>query len=384
MIVRHQTSESVTEGHPDKVCDQVSDAILDTCLADDPHARVAVETLACGNDLTIAGEVTTTAALDVERVARDVMRRIGYVCPALGFDSATCSVHQLIHAQSPDIAQGVERGRELGAGDQGIMYGYACDETPTLMPASVALAHALARRLADARHGHELSWLRPDGKTQVSCGFDENGRPVALESVLVSAQHDDDVSQREVVEGVLERVVLPVVGRMLTPETRVLVNPTGRFVLGGPAGDTGLTGRKIIVDTYGGVAHHGGGAFSGKDPTKVDRTGAYMARKVAKDIVAAHLATRCEVSVAYAIGQIEPVMVNVETFGTGRVEARELERAVRAAYPLTVSGMIAELDLTRPQFLKTAAYGHFGREGEGFAWEERDPGRIRSTLRRVW
>ena len=384
MIVRHQTSESVTEGHPDKVCDQVSDAILDTCLADDPHARVAVETLACGNDLTIAGEVTTTAALDVERVARDVMRRIGYVCPALGFDSATCSVHQLIHSQSPDIAQGVERGRELGAGDQGIMYGYACDETPTLMPASVALAHALARRLADARHGHELSWLRPDGKTQVSFGFDENGRPVALESVLVSAQHDDDVSQREVVEGVLERVVLPVVGRMLTPETRVLVNPTGRFVLGGPAGDTGLTGRKIIVDTYGGVAHHGGGAFSGKDPTKVDRTGAYMARKVAKDIVAAHLATRCEVSVAYAIGQIEPVMVNVETFGTGRVEARELERAVRAAYPLTVSGMIAELGLTRPQFLKTAAYGHFGREGEGFAWEERDPGRIRSALRRAW
>ena len=384
MIVRHQTSESVTEGHPDKVCDQVSDAILDTCLADDPHARVAVETLACGNDLTIAGEVTTTAALDVERVARDVMRRIGYVCPALGFDSATCSVHQLIHAQSPDIAQGVERGRELGAGDQGIMYGYACDETPTLMPASVALAHALARRLADVRHGHELSWLRPDGKTQVSFGFDENGRPVALESVLVSAQHDDDVSQREVVEGVLERVVLPVVGRMLTPETRVLVNPTGRFVLGGPAGDTGLTGRKIIVDTYGGVAHHGGGAFSGKDPTKVDRTGAYMARKVAKDIVAAHLATRCEVSVAYAIGQIEPVMVNVETFGTGRVEARELERAVRAAYPLTVSGMIAELGLTRPQFLKTAAYGHFGREGEGFAWEERDPGRIRSALRRAW
>lgn len=384
MIVRHQTSESVTEGHPDKVCDQVSDAILDVCLAEDPHARVAVETLACGNDLTIAGEVTTTAALDAEGVARDVMRRIGYVYPALGFNAATCSVRQLIHAQSPDIAQGVERGCELGAGDQGIMYGYACDETPTLMPASVALAHALARRLADARHRHELEWLRPDGKTQVTFGFDEDGRPAALESVLVSAQHDDDVSQREVVEGVLERVVLPVVGRLLTTETRVLVNPTGRFVLGGPAGDTGLTGRKIIVDTYGGVAHHGGGAFSGKDPTKVDRTGAYMARKIAKDIVAAQLATRCEVSVAYAIGQIEPAMVNVETFGTGRVEARELERAVRAAYPLTVSGMIAELDLTRPQFLKTAANGHFGREGEGFAWEERDPGRIRSVLRRAW
>lgn len=374
------TAESVTEGHPDKVCDQISDGILDACLEQDPAARVAVETMASGNNLFIAGELTTAAHVDIAQTARQIVREIGYTNPDLGFDCDTCFILTDLRRQSPDINRGVSRGEELGAGDQGVLYGYATDETPNKMPAPVNLANRLSMRLAQVRKTGVLPWLRPDGKTQVTIRYGENGKPAALESVIVSAQHQPEIANEQIIRSILEEVILPETDGLLTRQTHVLINPTGRFVEGGPKADTGLTGRKLMVDTYGGCARHGGGAFSGKDPSKVDRSGAYMARYVAKNIVAAGLARRCEVGIAYAIGQVEPEAVTVETFGTETVDPHKLEEAVRRVYSFSVSGMIRELNLQRPQFRKTAAYGHFGRETEGFCWESTAPQRLLNAL----
>ena len=366
------SSESVTEGHPDKVCDQISDAILDACLAQDAAARVAVETMVSGNTVFIAGEITTTAQIDATRTAREVIADIGYTDPELGFDSASCFILTSLRTQSPDIDLGVSRGAVLGAGDQGVFYGFACNETGSLMPLPIHLAHRLSMRLGAVRRDGTLSWLRPDGKTQVTMHYDANGRPTGLRSVVVSAQHEAGVDQETLVRGVVEHVICPEVKEWFREDTHVAINPTGRFVIGGPAGDTGLTGRKLMVDTYGGCVRHGGGAFSGKDATKVDRTAAYMARYVAKNVVAAQLASRCEVSLAYVIGDIEPEMVSIDTFGTETVDVERLTRAVRKVFPLSVSGMIEALDMRRPVFRRTASYGHFGREDEGFQWERTD------------
>lgn len=366
------SSESVTEGHPDKICDQISDGILDACLAQDPAARVAVETLVSGNTVFIAGEISTTARIDAVRSAREVIREIGYADPALGFDGESCFILTNLRTQSPDIDLGVSRGVELGAGDQGIFYGYACNETASCMPAPIHLAHRLSMRLASVRHDGTLPWLRPDGKTQVTMQYDAAGRPTALLSVVVSAQHDAEVNRETLVRGIVESVICSEAQGWLKSDTRLLINPTGRFVVGGPAADTGVTGRKLMVDTYGGCARHGGGAFSGKDPTKVDRTAAYMARYIAKNVVAAGLAARCEIALAYAIGGILPEMVSIDTFGTETTDVDRLIAAVRDIFPLSVSGMIAALDLRRPIFRKTAAYGHFGRENEKFQWEMTD------------
>lgn len=371
------SSESVTEGHPDKVCDQISDAILDACLDQDPAARVAVETMVTGNTVFIAGEITTRAAIDAAAIARRVIREIGYDDPALGFDADGCFVLTQLHTQSPDIALGVSKAGVmgeggLGAGDQGIFYGYACDETACAMPAAIHLAHRLSRRLARVRKDGTLPWLRPDGKTQVTLRHDGAGRPLAAEGIIVSAQHHPEVAREDLVRGIIEQVICPEMGDWLRPQTRVLINPTGRFVEGGPAADTGLTGRKLMVDTYGGCARHGGGAFSGKDATKVDRSAAYMARHIAKTVVAAGLAARCQVALAYAIGGIAPEMVSVETFDTEQVDPVRIEQAIENVFPLSVSGMIDLLDLRRPQFRRTAAYGHFGRDDQGFAWERTD------------
>ncbi|PWC32865.1 methionine adenosyltransferase [Azospirillum sp. TSO35-2] len=372
MSTQFVTAESVTEGHPDKICDQIADGILDACLAQDPLSRVAVEALVCGDTLVIAGEITTTADIDVAATARGVIRDIGYTDPALGFDADGCLILTNLRTQSPDIDRGVSLGEELGAGDQGVFYGYACDETPCGMPAAIHLAHRLAARLAAARKGGTLPWLRPDGKTQVTLRCDNDGRPVEISSLVVSAQHDETVGREELVRGLVEAVILPEVGGLLAPDARILVNPTGRFVVGGPAADTGLTGRKLMVDSYGGCARHGGGAFSGKDATKVDRSAAYMARLIAKTVVAAGLATKCEVALAFAIGESLPEMVTIGTFGTGTVDTDRLSMAVRDVFPLSVSGMIAALGLRRPIFRPTAAYGHFGREDQGFRWELTD------------
>ncbi|PTW58994.1 methionine adenosyltransferase [Breoghania corrubedonensis] len=369
MASTYTSSESVTEGHPDKVCDQISDAVLDAYLAQDPEARVAVEVLASGNTLHIAGEVTSTARVDVTAVARGVVRRIGYTDPALGFDADSCFVLTDLRRQSPDIAQGVSRENELGAGDQGIFYGYACDETATLMPAAIHYAHRLTEGLTDARKSGRLAWLKPDGKAQVTFKNDASGSPVELTSLVLSAQHAADIGREEMLRGLIEQVIAPVMGNWLTRETRVLINPTGRFVHGGPAADTGLTGRKIMVDTYGGIGRHGGGAFSGKDATKLDRTAAYMARLIAKTVVASGLSSHCEISLAFAIGQSEPEMVGVRTEDEHDIDLDALARAIRLVFPLTVSGMIEALDMRRPIFESTAAYGHFGRENEGFLWE---------------
>ncbi|PRY20055.1 methionine adenosyltransferase [Aliiruegeria haliotis] len=369
------SSESVTEGHPDKVCDQISDAILDAYLAQDPTARVAVEVLASGNTLHVAGEVTSTARVDIPPVVRSVLRRIGYSDPALGFDADNCFILRDLQAQSPDIAQGVDgadNNEALGAGDQGIFYGYACDETPSCMPSAIHYAHRLTETLAALRHGGQLPWLRPDGKAQVTFRNDDAGRPVELTSLVLSCQHDPNIPREKMLRGVIEHVLVPVLGPWLRHDTRVLINPTGRFVDGGPAADTGLTGRKIMVDTYGGIGRHGGGAFSGKDPTKVDRTAAYMARYIAKNVVAAGLAPSCEVSLAFAIGQFTPEMIGVRVPADSDVDTDSLERAIRQIFPLSVSGMIEALDLQRPIFGKTASYGHFGREVEDFAWERTD------------
>ncbi|MBL3575176.1 methionine adenosyltransferase [Rhodovulum sulfidophilum] len=366
------SSESVTEGHPDKVCDQISDAILDAYVAKDPMARVAAEVLASGNTLHIAGEITSTAHVDVPAVARGVLRRIGYSDPALGFDAEGCFILTDLHEQSPDIARGVSRDAEIGAGDQGIFYGFACDETPTLMPATIHYAHRLTETLAAVRHSGRLPWLRPDGKAQVTFEIGADGRPAVLRSLVLSAQHDPKIDREDMLRGLIGEVIAPVMGHWLRAETRVLINPTGRFVLGGPAADTGLTGRKLMVDTYGGIGRHGGGAFSGKDSTKVDRTAAYMCRYIAKNIVAARIAQSCEVSLAFAIGQLLPEMVGITLPSGCEADPDKLEKAVRSVFPLSVAGMIETLELRRPVFERTAAYGHFGRDTEGFPWERTD------------
>jgi S-adenosylmethionine synthetase len=363
------TSESVTDGHPDKVADQVSDAILDEVLRQDPQGRVACETQVTTGMVLLAGEITTQAMVDFAAVARRTISDIGYDRPEYGFDSESCAVLSALDPQSPDIAMGVDTG---GAGDQGLMFGYACRETPQLMPLPIVLAHGLTRRLAEARRSGELPWLRPDGKSQVTVEY-EGTTPVRVHTVVVSTQHDPDVDSptiREAVVGTVIRRCIP--AALLTDDTVFHINPTGRFVVGGPRGDCGLTGRKIIVDTYGGVGSHGGGAFSGKDPTKVDRSASYMARHIAKSIVAAGIAERVEVQLAYAIGVEEPVSVHVETFGTGALSAQRIERLIRDRFPLTPRGIIDYLDLRRPIYRATAAFGHFGRDEKELTWERVD------------
>ncbi|MBY6003018.1 methionine adenosyltransferase [Salipiger bermudensis] len=380
----YTTSESVTEGHPDKVCDQISDAILDAYLARDPLARVAVETMVSGNTVHIAGEVTAQAHVEIAPLVRGVLREIGYDDPALGFDAEGCFILTDLHEQSPDIAQGVSRSTALGAGDQGVFYGYACDETVSLMPAAIHYAHRLTETLAAARHEGRLPWLRPDGKAQVTFRNDADGQPCELTSLVLSTQHAEAVPREEMVRGLLAEVIVPVMGPWLRHDTRVLINPTGRFVRGGPGADTGVTGRKIMVDTYGGIGRHGGGAFSGKDATKVDRTAAYMARYIAKTVVAAGLARSCEVSLAFAIGQFLPEMIDVKIHPECGIDVDTLAQVIREVFPLSVSGMIETLDLRRPNFRRTASYGHFGRENEGFRWEWTDrTSALRSALERA-
>jgi len=360
------TSESVTEGHPDKVADQISDAVLDEVLRQDPTGRVACETLVTTGTVFLAGEITTRAYVDFPGVARRVVREIGYTKAEYGFDYATCGVLSAIDPQSPDIAQGVDTG---GAGDQGLMFGFACRETHELMPLPIALAHRLTSRLAKARKSGALFWLRPDGKSQVTIEY-EGTRPVRAHTVVISTQHDPEVANEQIRAEVIEQVIkVEVPAELLDDKTIFHINPTGRFVVGGPQGDCGLTGRKIIVDTYGGYGRHGGGAFSGKDPTKVDRSACYMARHVAKNLVAAGIAERVEVQLAYAIGVVEPVSIRVDSFGTGEIGDRQMERLVREHFPLSPQGIIKELDLRRPIYQKTAAYGHFGREDADFTWE---------------
>jgi len=372
------TSESVTEGHPDKIADQISDAILDACLEQDPLSRVACETLTCTGLVVVAGEITTKAYVDFQKLVRDTVREIGYDDALKGFDSNTCAVMSTINSQSPDIAQGVDTG---GAGDQGMMFGYATNETAELMPTPIYLAHKLAAKLTEVRKSGLMGYLRPDGKSQVTVEYDSNHRPVRVDAVVISTQHaefsDRDpkstLTNEQLHADIMKNVIEAVIPAELRDEnTKYHINPTGRFVIGGPMGDTGLTGRKIIVDTYGGMGRHGGGAFSGKDSTKVDRSAAYMARYVAKNIVAAGLADRCEVQLAYAIGVAEPVSVLVDTFGTGTVDSDRLEELVRENFKLTPKGIIESLDLRRPIFKATAAYGHFGRTGENFTWEKTD------------
>lgn len=363
------TSESVTEGHPDKIADQVSDAVLDAVLADDPAGRVACETLVTTGICVVAGEITTTTYVDVPKLVRGVINSIGYTDAAMGFDCKTCAVVNMIQSQSPDIAMGVDTG---GAGDQGLMFGYACDETAELMPLPIMMAHKLVRRLSQCRREGDLPYLRPDGKSQVSVEY-VDGRPKRIDAVVISTQHDDDVSTEQIRADVKKYIIDAVIpSNMVDSSTKFHINPTGRFVIGGPHGDTGLTGRKIIVDTYGGMGRHGGGAFSGKDPTKVDRSACYMARYVAKNLVSSGLAAKVEVQLAYAIGVAEPVSVMVNSFGTGKVDDHHLAELVRENFSLTPAGMIRHLDLRRPIYRKTAAFGHFGRNEETFRWEATD------------
>ncbi len=363
------TSESVTEGHPDKIADQISDAVLDAALEQDPTSRVACETLITTGLVVMAGEITTKAHVDYGKVARETIRKIGYTRGKYGFDCDTCSVLSAIDRQSPDIAMGVDTG---GAGDQGLMFGFACNETPELMPLPIQLAHMLARRLSEVRKSGDLDYLRPDGKSQVTIEY-RDGRPFRASAIVISSQHADSVTTEQLRTEIEEKVIRHTVNsELMDGDTKIHINPTGRFVTGGPQGDAGLTGRKIIVDTYGGYAPHGGGAFSGKDPTKVDRSAAYMARYVAKNIVAAGLADRCLVQLAYAIGVAEPVSVMVDTKGTGRISENALANLVRANFDLTPRGIIQELDLRRPIYQATASYGHFGRDENGFSWEKSD------------
>jgi S-adenosylmethionine synthetase len=372
------TSESVTEGHPDKIADQISDAILDACLAVDPYSRVACETLTCTGLVVVAGEITTKAYVDFQTIVRETVKGIGYDDALKGFDSNTCAVISTINRQSPDIAQGVDTG---GAGDQGMMFGYATNETPELMPTPISLAHKLAAKLSEVRKSGKMAYLRPDGKSQVTVEYDSNHKPVRVDAVVISTQHaefsDKDpnstVTNEQLHADIQEHVIEAVIpAELLDENTKYHINPTGRFVIGGPMGDSGLTGRKIIVDTYGGMGRHGGGAFSGKDATKVDRSAAYMARYIAKNIVASGLADRCEVQLAYAIGVAEPVSIRVDTFGTGKVGEPKLVELVRENFKLTPKGIIESLNLRRPVFQITAAYGHFGRTGDTFTWEHTD------------
>ena len=367
------TSESVTEGHPDKVCDQISDGVLDAILSQDRMARVACETAITNGLVLVMGEITTSAYVDIPGIVRRTVHEIGYTSSEIGFDSATCGVITSISEQSPDIAQGVGRGDELatGAGDQGMMIGFACEETPEMMPLTISLAHRLTRRLAEARKTGELPWLRPDGKSQVTVEYDEHWKPQRIEAVVISTQHSDDVDSSTIIADVREQIITPIVGtEMIDHGTKIFVNPTGRFVVGGPRGDAGLTGRKIIVDSYGGIGRHGGGAFSGKDPTKVDRSGAYAARWVAKNIVAAGLASRCEFMLSYAIGVAEPTSIGVETFNTGTVPDAKILAAVREHFDLRPGAIIRDLDLRRPIYRQTASYGHFGRTDLNVPWED--------------
>jgi S-adenosylmethionine synthetase len=363
------TSESVTEGHPDKVSDQISDGVLDAVFTDDPYGRVACETFVTTGLALVGGEITTDTYIDIQTLVRDIIKDIGYTSADYGFDYATCAVMNAIQQQSPDIAMGVDRD---GAGDQGMMFGYATNETPELMPLPITLAHKLAFKLSQVRKNRTLAYLRPDGKSQVSVRY-ENGKPVHVDTVVISTQHDPDVDQETIRRDIIEKVIKPIIpSDFIDGEITYHINPTGRFVIGGPHGDTGLTGRKIIVDTYGGYGRHGGGAFSGKDPTKVDRSAAYAARYIAKNIVAAGLAEKCEIQLAYAIGVAKPVSIRVETFGTGKLPENHLSQMVAKNFDLTPKGIIEMLDLRRPIYRKTAAYGHFGRENEGFAWEKTD------------
>lgn len=377
------TSESVTEGHPDKVCDRISDAILDEILKNDSKARVACETFCTTGSITVMGEITTECYVDIPQIARDVVCEIGYDSPSAGFDGNTCAVMTAIDKQSPDIAMGVDSSLEYkegeediynlnGAGDQGMMFGYACDDTPELMPLPISLAHKMAKRLTEVRKSGELSYLRPDGKTQVTVEYD-GGKPVRVDAVVVSSQHSADISLDTLRADILERVIKATVpAELLDGDTKIYINPTGRFVVGGPQGDTGLTGRKIIVDTYGGYARHGGGAFSGKDPTKVDRSAAYAARYVAKNIVAAKIASKCEVQLAYAIGVAHPVSVMVDTFGTGKYDDEKIAEAVNAVFDLRPSAIIDKLDLRKPIYKELSAYGHMGRTDLDLSWEKTD------------
>ena len=383
MARRLFTSESVTEGHPDKICDQISDAVLDAILAHDPNGRVACETTASTGLIHIMGEITTSCYVDIAKIARQVVREIGYDRAKYGFDCDTCGVITNIDEQSGDIAMGVDRSLEAkesgdseldnGAGDQGIMFGYACDETPELMPLAISLAHKMAKKLTEVRKAGLVDYLRPDGKTQITVEYDESGKPVRVDTVVLSTQHGPEASLEQIRKDMIELVIKPTVPTELLDEnTKIYVNPTGRFVIGGPQGDSGLTGRKIIVDTYGGSAPHGGGAFSGKDPTKVDRSATYAARYVAKNVVAAGLATKCQVQLAYAIGVARPVSVLVETFGTGVVSDDKLEAAVNKVFDLRPTAIIRDLDLRKPIYRQLAAYGHMGREELGVAWEKTD------------
>lgn len=370
------SSESVSEGHPDKVADQISDAILDAILAEDPKARVACETLVSTGLVVISGEITTTAHINYREIAQDTVRRIGYDNSDIGFDYKSCAILTAINRQSPDIAQGVNEGEGIdldqGAGDQGLMFGYACRETPTLMPFPIFYAHRIMQRQADLRRDGRLPWLRPDAKSQLTVRY-VDGKPVAIDTVVVSTQHDADVTHKQIEEAVIEEIIKPVLpAEFINDKIRYLINPTGRFVVGGPHGDCGLTGRKIIVDTYGGAAHHGGGAFSGKDPSKVDRSAAYAGRYVAKNIVAAGLADKAEVQVAYAIGVAKPVSLMVNTFGTGKIADEKIAALVAEHFDLRPKGIVQALDLLRPIYSKTAAYGHFGREEPEFTWEWTD------------
>ena len=363
------TSESVTEGHPDKIADQISDSVLDAVLKDDPTGRVACETLVTTGLVVVAGEITTTTYVDFSDLAREVIRDVGYTRAKFGFDAETCGVICTIHKQSPDIAMGVDTG---GAGDQGLMFGYACDETPELMPMPIQLAHSLTHKLAEVRKKEIVDFFRPDGKSQVTIEYID-GRPARVDSVVISTQHSDKVSLKDLQEAVRKHVIDPILPKaMVDKNTKYHINPTGRFVTGGPMGDAGLTGRKIIVDTYGGYSRHGGGALSGKDPTKVDRSACYMARYVAKNLVAAGLATKVEVQLAYAIGVAEPVSVMADTFGTGTIPNSQITELIRAFFKLTPKGIIETLDLRRPIYRPTASYGHFGRTGPGFTWEKTD------------
>jgi len=372
MKINFITSESVTEGHPDKICDQISDAVLDNLIVQDPYSRVAVETLVTTGSIHVAGEVTTRGFADVQRIARQVLKDIGYCDPTFGIDCEDAGVWVSIHGQSPDISMGVDRD---GAGDQGMMYGYACNETSELMPLPILLAHKLTRRMAEVRKSKEIENIGPDGKSQVTIEY-HDGKPVRIDAVVVAQQHKKEIQEDELRKKIMEKVIVPVCGKWIDAKTKIHINATGSFIIGGPEGDTGVTGRKIIVDSYGGVGRHGGGAFSGKDPSKVDRSAAYMCRYIAKNVVAAGLAEKCEVSLSYAIGVAEPTSVNIDCFGTGKVSEEKISELVRKNFKMTPKGIIESLNLRRPIYRQTAAYGHFGRSESDFTWERVDKAEI--------